>query len=264
MKGPFPGMDPYLEAHWGDVHTRLVTYASDQIQAKVPGDLRARVEEQITVHTVEIEERDRLFVPDVLVVERPGGLATQPEHETSLTVVEPLLVPIELEERTHRWVEIIDRTSGNRVVTAIEFLSPTNNFGDGCRKYHKKQQELLDGGVNLVEIDLLRAGGYMLAAPPHEVPDTYKYPYRISVVRATNRWQAEVYRTSLREPLPAIRIPLRPSDDDVRLDLQSLIDQSYSNGGYNDIDYRRDPEPPLVGNDAAWADSLLKEKQLRP
>jgi len=24
MPSPFPGMDPYLEAHWGDIHTRLM------------------------------------------------------------------------------------------------------------------------------------------------------------------------------------------------------------------------------------------------
>jgi hypothetical protein len=24
MPNPFPGMDPYLEAHWSDVHARLV------------------------------------------------------------------------------------------------------------------------------------------------------------------------------------------------------------------------------------------------
>lgn len=28
MSSPFPGMDPHLEAHWGNVHHRLITYAS--------------------------------------------------------------------------------------------------------------------------------------------------------------------------------------------------------------------------------------------
>lgn len=32
MSSPFPGMDPYLEAHWRDVHTRVMTYICDQIQ----------------------------------------------------------------------------------------------------------------------------------------------------------------------------------------------------------------------------------------
>ena len=49
MPSPFPGMDPYLERHWGDVHTRLITYASDQLQRILPRDLRARVEERVVV-----------------------------------------------------------------------------------------------------------------------------------------------------------------------------------------------------------------------
>ncbi len=32
MPSPFPGMDPYLEAHWGDIHHRIVNYACDAIQ----------------------------------------------------------------------------------------------------------------------------------------------------------------------------------------------------------------------------------------
>jgi hypothetical protein len=32
MKSPFPGMDPWLEAHWGDVHARLIVEASNQLQ----------------------------------------------------------------------------------------------------------------------------------------------------------------------------------------------------------------------------------------
>ena len=44
MKSPFPGMDPYLEWYWGDVHTRLTTYASNQLAAQLPSDLRVRIE----------------------------------------------------------------------------------------------------------------------------------------------------------------------------------------------------------------------------
>ena len=40
MNSPFPGMDPYLERHWGDVHQALVTYIRDQLQPSLPDDLR--------------------------------------------------------------------------------------------------------------------------------------------------------------------------------------------------------------------------------
>jgi len=29
MASPFPGMDPYLEQFWRDVHARLIIYAAD-------------------------------------------------------------------------------------------------------------------------------------------------------------------------------------------------------------------------------------------
>ena len=43
MSSPFPGMDPYLEAHWGDIHTRLMANASRKINLELPDDLQARV-----------------------------------------------------------------------------------------------------------------------------------------------------------------------------------------------------------------------------
>ena len=36
MKSPFPGMDPYLEPHWPDVHTKVVTYAADELNTRLP------------------------------------------------------------------------------------------------------------------------------------------------------------------------------------------------------------------------------------
>ena len=52
-ESPFPGMDPYLERFWRDVHHRLVTYAADALQPNLPEDLRARVEERVFVETEE-------------------------------------------------------------------------------------------------------------------------------------------------------------------------------------------------------------------
>ena len=60
-----------------------------------------------------------------------------------------------------------------------------------------------------------------------------------------------------------IPIPLRPADPEVIVDLQPILDQCYRNGGYDDIDYRVAPTPPLEADDAAWADALLREQGLR-
>jgi hypothetical protein len=51
MPSPFPGMDPYLEAHWRDVHASLIIYARDALQGVLPGSLRARVEERVLLES---------------------------------------------------------------------------------------------------------------------------------------------------------------------------------------------------------------------
>ena len=36
MKNPFPGMNPWLEAYWRDVHASLLVYARDLLNAELP------------------------------------------------------------------------------------------------------------------------------------------------------------------------------------------------------------------------------------
>jgi hypothetical protein len=180
-------------------------------------------------------------------------------------VTEPLVVPRESEPETLHRIEIVDTQTGHRIVTSIEFLSLANKVSEqGREQYRKKQQNLLAGRVNLVELDLLRAGKWVLAVPSGFVPKRCRGPYRIAVVRATRQDVAEVYPISFAEPLPTIRIPLRSDDKDVPLQLQPLVETAYVNGRYHeDLDYTKDPAPPLTGPDAAWADRLLREKRLR-
>ncbi len=275
MKSPFPGMDPYLEVRWGDVHTRLIVYACDQLRGQMPGGLLVRAQEHITVHIAgtgngQPGKKHGLY-PDVRVVEHPSsaaGLSAVSPSEGAVAVADPLVVPLavpDVEPETQRSVQIIDTRSRARVVTTLEFLSPTNKIDTkGRAAYEVKRAELWKAQVNLVEIDLLREGPSVLPALSEEPPPEYLRPYRVCVIRASQPHQAEVYRVSLRERLPIIRIPLRETDADARLDLQELIDKAYENGGYDlEIDYRVDPIPPLQGDDAVWAEALLREKGLR-
>lgn len=264
MPSPFPGMDPYLEAHWGDVHTRLVLYAADMLQAQLPDDLVARVEEYLAVATEEAS-RPHGYYPDVRVAEAAGnGTASTAggQGASAVAVADPVIVTWPTEPPTLHAIRILDR--GNRVITAIEVLSPANKIGeDNRRTYRRKQHELVQAGVSLVEIDLLRDGAYVLLPPETHLPPDCRGPYRISVFRSWLSGQAEVYRVPLRRSLPPIRIPLRQSDKDVTLELQPVLNHCYDNGRYRKIDYRLDPVPPLQGDDAAWADALLREQGLR-
>jgi hypothetical protein len=252
-------MDPYLEQFWRDIHARCIIYAADQLQARLPGDLRARVEERVFVEPALGAARS--VYPDIRVVERGRGAATATTSEPGPAVAEPLVIYLSDEPVTERYIDIIDVGSGRRVVTVIEMLSPSNKTpGEGQELYRRKQRELIDGHVNLVEIDLLRAGERMLSVGLSHIPMAYRTPYQICVYRAAAPPRYEVYRVPLQERLPVIRIPLRPTDADVPLDLQALLDQCYRNGGYDeDIDYSADPEPPLNAADAHWADVLLRQ-----
>jgi Protein of unknown function (DUF4058) len=262
MASPFPGMDPYLERHWGDIHIQLIAAACAQLNQKLPGDLYARGQEYVRLETAgNGNGSPGGYYPDVRVIEQA---APSPTAATAATLPAAPLVVSRIPYPVQRSIHIIDAQSGGRVVTAIELLSPANKVGEAGREaYRHKQRDLLAGGVNLVEIDLLREGGYVLAAPEENLPPAYREPYRICVVRANRPATAEVYRVSLRESLPSIRIPLRPVDADVALELQPLLGQAYSNGRYENIDYRVEPAPPLQGEDASWANALLREKGRR-
>jgi len=253
-------MDPYLEKHWGDVHASLVIYARDHLQEHLPGTLRARVEERVYV---EFDEPQRSLYPDVRVVESgKGGSATI--AATGTATAEPVVVHMPTEPLTESYIEIVDVASGHRLVTVIEVLSPANKSSSrGRRLYRKKQRELRKGKVSLVEIDLLRAGRRILSVPTALIPRSHRSQYQVCVRRGWKVLEVEVYRVALREPLPTIRIPLRPDDADVPLNLQALIEECYRKGRYDDLDYKQPPEPPLEGEDAAWADELLKARAVR-
>src|SRR5438552_18311412 len=118
MRSPFPGMDPWLELRWRDVHARLIIYIADQLQGQLPEPLVARAEEDVFVD-IEGQSPERLR-PDVSVAEdQPGGpgggVATL---APPVTVANPLLLRVP-EPEVDRWIQILDPASGDRVVTVI-------------------------------------------------------------------------------------------------------------------------------------------------
>jgi hypothetical protein len=255
-------MDPYLEQYWRDVHHRLITYTCDLLQPDLPEQLRARVEERVFVESDDPEYRT--FYPDVHVFERGRPEEAAPAAESGVALEEPLVVHLANDPLSQGYIEIVDAGSGNRVVTVIEFLSPSNKVpGDGQELYVRKQREVRAAGVSLIEIDLTRLGRRVMVLPPERIPPSYRTTYQICVIRGWAPQKVEVYRAPLQRRLPKIRVPLRESDADVLLDLQQLVDQCYRNGRYDDLDYRAQPAPPLEAGDAAWADELLRSKQLR-
>ncbi len=231
MKSPFPGMDPYLEAHWRDVHTRMMNHICDQIQDQLPPDLIARIEESVSIDS---DDESRTIAPDVRVFQDFEDAAFGPQS-ASVAIAEPLLV-LEEVPQTARHVRILDLSSGERVVTAIEVLSPTNKLTTaGREEYRRKQCDYLNANVNLVEIDLLRGGQHVLAAALELIPEDRRRTYMMSV---RSRTRTTLFGASLREPLPVISIPLRPRDRDVALNIQQIMNLVYDRGRYAKLSSR--------------------------
>ena len=149
MPSPFPGMDPWMEQQWGDAHHTLITFAREQIRPLLPPDLRARVDE-------------REFVDSY------GG----PNR------------PIYHEPMTQGFIQIVDARSGNRVITAIEVLSPDNKSGGAGRtSYLNKREELWNNGANLIEIDLLREGQSTVWLTAEQRDNVRPWHYLVAVSR---------------------------------------------------------------------------------
>jgi hypothetical protein len=252
-------MDPYLEDSWGDMHHALITYARDALRRVLPPGLVARLETR-TIIEDEFGEERRTVIPDVRI-ERTAAGGEMKVGAGAALAAQPVVVRLDDEPVTEAYIQLLDVTRKNAVVTVIEFLSPSNKgTKDGRRQYRAKQHEVLRQGASLVEIDLVRGGRWMVRVPERKLKRRLRTPYRVCVTRGYDLGGPEYYAIPLQSPLPTIRVPLRPGEDDAPLSLQPLLGQAYENGSYGDLnDYAADPPPPRLGPaDAAWVDDLLR------
>jgi hypothetical protein len=210
IRSPFPGMDPWLESHWGDIHQAMIIYARDALNEHLPAGLRARVEERVYLEAP--SERLRRVIPDVRVVEfshdptLPG--TRLPPVRGGAAVADPIVVQIPGDPATESYIQVVDARSGNRVLTVIEILSPANKLaGAGRDAYVAKQDEIAASDSSLVENDLLRQGRTVTLCPPENIPAENRTPFMVSVSRSWKRLRFEVYPMPLRERLPTIREP---------------------------------------------------------
>jgi hypothetical protein len=59
-------------------------------------------------------------------------------------------------------------------------------------------------------------------------------------------------------------IPLLPGEAEILVDLNAILHELYASLNYEyTLNYRREADPPLTGDDARWADELLREAGLR-
>lgn len=259
MRSPFPGMDPFLEcpALWPDVHNSLIVALRDALQPQVRPDYYVAIEER--TYIVEPGELVLAGRADAAVIRPSRGEA--PEGQPQRTgEMGGMIVELDLPDQIRETYLEVRSVAAHQVVALIEILSPTNKRpGEGRELYLRKRRAVLASMTHFIEIDLLRGGEAM---PFRGAPE--RGAYRILISRADQRPRAELLICTLRQPLPTIRVPLRPGDSEPQLELNRILHDLYDRAGYDArIDYRATPDPPLADDDAAWADALLRAAGLR-
>lgn len=247
-------MDPYLESRhrWAGFHNEFLVFLNAALNRVLPEGLVSRTQERCYVLPTERE-----FVPDAMVVPtpRPVRTGTLTPAERAAPTGSIVAYP---EEHREAFIEILATGSDESVVTVIELLSPANKEQPGRELYVRKQIDLLESQTNLVEIDLLRTGRHLAAAPREQLLRLGSWDYFVCLHRPTKRYHYDFYFISLRDSLPEIRIPLTPSLPDAIVSLQEVFTLCYDSGGYARIvDYSLPPDPSLREIDQAWAASLL-------
>jgi len=221
MGSVFPGMDPYIEGQeWEDFHHHFAEEIHHALLPQLRPKYLVRVEKRVYIeHDTEAP---------------PRAIRPEEAREAYLT---------------------IRRRETAEVVTVIEVLSPGNKrpAADGRKEYLAKREAVLRSYTHLIELDLLRAGERLPTVEPLPPADYYAF-----VLRRARRPVAEVYPWVLRQPMPAVPVPLCGSDPDAVLDLQAVFTSVYDRSDYDySLDYAGEPVPPLSEADAAWARSLL-------
>jgi hypothetical protein len=255
-------MDPYLESPviWPDVHHELISAIRAALNPALVPRYVARVELRVYISDDDDPGCEAL-VPDLRVEWGPGRKGAKKKAEPALAAAEPLIVPTLMDEEIEEAFLKIIHVETEGLVTLIEVLSPSNKIrgSRGRTSFMEKRREIMNTEVHWVEIDLLRAGVPSVTDPPLRPSD-----YRILVSRADQRTRTRYWPVSVRQPLPVISIPLRGKEPEVPLDLGAVFRAVYDRAAYDvSVDYRKNPQPPLAGDDAKWARELLRERGVR-
>jgi Protein of unknown function (DUF4058) len=256
MPSPFPGMDPYLEGQgfWPDFHAKFINYAQEALADQLSERYEVRIEERLSLVFVP-DPRGKRLQPDLAILQRTP-VAPRPAAPIGLATLEPVTIPLMMAatERVRETRIEIRRRPGRVLVSVIELLSPSNKEAPGFQEYEAKRLALIDQPVHLVELDLL-VGGHRLPMAGDLPPGDF---YAL-VARADRRPDCDVYAWTVRQPLPAIPIPLADPDPDALLDVARVFTTAFERGRYaRSIDYDAPLTIPLDPQDQSWAEERAR------
>lgn len=138
MPSPFPGMDPYIEdaALWCGFHTTMIVSISGSINKALPAGYYADIEQHVWLQDEDFDVRETFGYPDAYVAghsNTDGAVAVATEKQVSVST-EVTLAKIPRKSQ-QKFVKIVDQP-GNRVITVIELLSPSNKHNGPEREQY--------------------------------------------------------------------------------------------------------------------------------
>jgi hypothetical protein len=248
-------MDPFLEepAYWSDFHYTFINYWREAIADQLPGEYEANLGERLYLVEMDPETR-KLVYPDIAVSDRDAAPnRPAPAEESSVVTLEPITIPLDIVEGPREtFIEILHRPDRS-VVAVLELLSPTNKHEPGRTEYLSKRNALLRQPVHLVELDLLLGGQRLPMGKPLPAADYY---YLLS--RSEQRFDCQVYRMNLAQPLPRLPVPLRPPHADLETDLAQVFTTAYDRGRFHRrLAYHKPCPAPLHSEQRRWVDGIL-------
>jgi hypothetical protein len=233
----------------------MIPYIQEALQPQLRPKYIARIEER-----VQLAQISQSYVPDVILFHPLSEPTVSYTPTGTLIADEPQRMTTLDEVYRELYIEIIARDTGD-VVTLIELLSPANKVGDGRSQYLQKQNDLLATDVNLVEIDLLGYGQPTVLVRNIPITNPTDWRYLINISRAERRSSLEFYAIPLQQKLPNCRIPLKPPDADVVLDLTAVFSRTYDIGSYDLlINYSQPPDTPLRDFEETWLEAHLQKQ----
>jgi hypothetical protein len=253
-------MDPYLEdpAYWSDFSARFLTYLCDMVNERLPDNYEARIHEKVNL--VETSpDRIRLIEPDMaLSQDRPSMPKAVASAGTA--TLEPVTIPhLFIEEEHERWIEILHRPERS-LVTVLELLSPANKEEPGLHRNRDKRFAVLQQAGHLVEVDLLLSGRRLQLRHPLPPADYY-----VLISRGNQRPDCQVYHWTIRQPLPAIPLPLKAPDPDLEINLGEVFTTTYDKGRYaRSLNYSAAPAVHLPAPTLDWVLQQANPKAAGP
>ena len=259
---PFPGMNPYLERSdlWPDFHNDLIAQLREELGPRLPVRYRIALEERVEIGAAVGPPLDlSLAIPDALVIDEHPAPETVPPGPTAALAAPSkgataVRVPVPREIRV-TWLRV-EALPERDVVTVVEVLSPANKSpGRERQRYVRKREAIFAGGVNLVEIDLLRAGEPMPLESPIPSGD-----YRVLVFEGWRGPDALLHTFSVQQAIPKFSLPLLPEDESLEVDLGPIIDNMHLSARYGKVAgyHAPPPGPPCEPKVQAWIENRVE------